>query len=65
MNSIRMLSIDEAAALIPGLSRFRVREMCIKGELPCVRAGKKYLINEAVLIQTLTNPRGVCYERKD
>ena len=55
-SNIRMLTINEAADQIPGLTKYRVREMCIKGELPHVRAGKKYLICEQVLIQHLAQP---------
>lgn len=44
-----MLTIKEAAALVDGLTEFRVRELCKSGELPCFRAGKKYLINKEIL----------------
>ena len=57
-NTVKMLTINEAAALVPGLSKFRVREMCIKGELPCIKAGRKYLICESVLMRYLTNCMG-------
>jgi len=50
----RMLTINEAAECVPGLSKWRIREMCISGELPHMRAGKKYLINEQVLVGYLT-----------
>lgn len=53
-NSTRMLTINEAAECVPGLSKWRIREMCITGELPHLKAGKKYLINEQVLIRYLT-----------
>ena len=53
---VRMLTINEAAEQVPGLTKYRIREMCIKGELPHVRAGKKYLICEEVLIRHLTQP---------
>jgi len=56
-NQICMLTINEAADRIPGLSRHHVRQMCISGELPCVMAGRKYLICEQVLIDHLTKPR--------
>lgn len=46
-----MLTIKEAAALVDGLSEYRVRQMCITGELRHIRAGKKYLINETVLLE--------------
>ena len=51
----RMLTINEAADRVQGLSKWRIREMCISGELPHLKAGKKYLINEQVLIGYLTN----------
>lgn len=55
-NNIRMLTINEAALQVPGLTKYRIREMCIRGEIPCVKAGRKYLICEAVLIRYLTEP---------
>ena len=50
---IKMLTIKEAAALVDGLTEYRVRELCKSGELPCVKAGKKYLINRDVLFRFL------------
>ena len=40
-----MLTINQAAALVDGITPYRVRQMCIHGEIPCMKAGKKYLIN--------------------
>ena len=34
-NTVKMLTINEAAKVVPGLTKYRIREMCIKGELPC------------------------------
>ena len=48
-----MLTIKEAAALVDGLTEYRVRELCRAGVLPTVKAGKKYLINRDVLIRFL------------
>ena len=48
-----MLTIKEAAALVDGLTEYRVREMCRSGDLPCIKAGKKFLINKDVLIRFL------------
>jgi len=48
-----MLTIKEAAKIIDGLSEYRIRQMCIKGELPHIRAGKKYMINQSVLLATI------------
>ena len=48
-----MLTINEAADVVPGLTAFRIRRLCISGELPCLKAGKKYLINKEVLFRVL------------
>ena len=50
---IVMLTIKEAAALVDGLTEYRVRQLCRSGELPCIKAGKKFLINKDVLITFL------------
>ena len=50
-----MLTIKEAAALVDGLTEYRVRELCRSGELPCFKAGKKYLINKEILYNFLRN----------
>ena len=49
-----MLTIKEAAALVDGLTEYRIRELCKSGELPCFRAGKKYLINKDILYKYLS-----------
>ena len=46
---ITMLTIKEAAALVDGLTEYRVRQLCRSGELPCIKAGKKYLSNKETL----------------
>ena len=51
---ITMLTIKEAAALVQGLTEFRIRELCRTGELPCIMAGKKYLINKDTLYKYLS-----------
>ena len=48
-NKPTMLTIKEAAALVQGLTEYRVRELCKSGELPCIMAGQKYLINKDTL----------------
>lgn len=53
----RVYTIKEATALVDGLSEYRIRQMCISGELPCFMAGKKYLINEEDLYKTLNIER--------
>lgn len=51
---IQMLTIKEAAELVQGLTEFRVRELCRTGALPCIMAGKKYLINKDILYKFLS-----------
>jgi len=48
-----MLTIDEAAAEVNGLTKYRIRQMCVTGELACVMAGKKYLINKSILLDKI------------
>ena len=48
-----VLTIKEAAKLIDGLTEYRIRQMCISGQLPCFMAGKKYLIAEENLYKTV------------
>jgi excisionase family DNA binding protein len=48
---VKLLTIKEAAQLIDGLTEYRVRQLCLSGELPCFKAGKKYLINENALLR--------------
>lgn len=56
MSNVKLLTINEAAQAVQGLTKHRIREMCVNGELPCVKAGRKYLICEQVLIDYLTKP---------
>ena len=53
MEKKRILTIKEAAALIDGLTEYRVRQMCITGQLPCFKAGRKYLISEENLLKAV------------
>ena len=52
---ITMLTIKQAASLVQGLTEFRVRELCKTGQLPCFKAGKKYLINKDILYKFLSS----------
>jgi excisionase family DNA binding protein len=49
----KMLTIKEAAALVDGLTPYRIRQMCIDGTLPHIKAGKKYLINKNRLFEVI------------
>ena len=46
-----MMTIKEAAQTVKGLTEYRIRRMCIDGTLPQIKAGKKYLINQDVLLK--------------
>jgi excisionase family DNA binding protein len=50
---VQMLTIKEAAALVDGVPPFRIRQMCIDGVLPHIKAGNKYLINKKQLFEVL------------
>ena len=41
----KLLTIKEASELVDGITEYRVRQMCRSGQLPCFKAGRKYLIN--------------------
>ena len=49
-NKVKLLTIKQAATVIDGLTEYRIRQLCRAGELPRIKAGKKYLINEQTLI---------------
>ena len=53
MEKRRILTIKEAAEMIDGLTEYRVRQMCITGQLPCFKAGRKYLISEENLLKAV------------
>lgn len=50
---ITMLTIKEAAALVEGLTEYRVRQMCINDQVPHIMAGNKYLINKELFLRYL------------
>ena len=52
-NRIVMLTIKEAAALVDGLTEYRVRQMCINDQVPHIMAGKKYRINKDLFLRYL------------
>lgn len=52
-NRIEMLTIKEAAALVGGLTEYRVRQMCLHDQIPHIMAGRKYLINKELLLKFL------------
>ena len=50
---VKLLTIKEAATVVEGLTEYRIRQLCLTGKLPCFKAGKKYLINENILLRFL------------
>lgn len=55
MQKKRILTIKQASQLIDGITEYRIRQMCVSGQLPCFKAGKKYLISEEALYNTVFN----------
>jgi excisionase family DNA binding protein len=53
---VKMLKINDAAQLT-GQPPSRIRQWCINGDLPHVKAGKVYLINQDVLLEFLGQPK--------
>ena len=52
-NKAKLLTIKQASQIVEGITEYRIRQMCISGELPCFKAGKKYLINENMLLKAV------------
>lgn len=52
-NKAKLLTIKQASQIVEGVTEYRIRQMCISGELPCFKAGKKYLINENMLLKAV------------
>lgn len=49
----KLLTIKEASKLVDGITEYRVRQMCRSGQLPCFKAGRKYLINADKLFKVV------------
>ena len=50
---IVMLTIKEAAALVEGLTEYRVRQMCINDQVPHILAGKQSPLPKALFLRYL------------
>ena len=50
MNKPRLLTLKEAAKLIEGLTEYRVRMLCIAGDIKYHKFGNKYMISEKELL---------------
>ena len=53
MQKKKILTIKEAALLIDGLTEYRIRQMCISGQIKCFKAGRKYLFSEEALYEAV------------
>ena len=42
----RLLTLKQAAELVEGLTEYRVRQMCINGDIKYHKFGNKYMISE-------------------
>lgn len=49
----KLLTVREAAALIDGLSAYRVRQMCLSGQLSYFKSGNRVLITKENLFQAV------------
>ena len=47
----RLLTLKESAELIDGLTEYRVRMLCINGEIKCHKFGNKYMVPEHELLK--------------
>lgn len=52
-NSRKVMTVKAAAALIEGLSEYRLRQMCLNGQVECIRAGRKILVTEAAVMRAV------------
>jgi excisionase family DNA binding protein len=43
----RLLTLKQAAALVEGLTAYRVRQLCINGDIKFHKFGNKYMISES------------------
>ena len=47
----RLLTLKQAANLIDGLTEYRIRMMCVQGEIKYHKFGNKYMISENELMK--------------
>ena len=52
---VHMLTVQEAASLIDGISQYQIRLLIKKGHLPCIHAGGTIFINRELLYRYFTN----------
>ena len=47
----RLLTLKAAAALIEGLTEYRLRRLCLDGEIRFHRFGNKYMVSDRVVFE--------------
>jgi hypothetical protein len=47
----RLLNLKQAANLVTGLTEYRVRQLCLSGEIRHYRFGKKIMLSERELLK--------------
>ena len=52
---IYLLTVEEAAEMIVGISKYQIRKMINNGRLPCVRVGHNIYINKDILKRFFIN----------
>ena len=50
-NKPRLLTLKQAAALVEGLTEYRVRQLCINNDIKYHKFGNKYMISEHELLK--------------
>ena len=54
-DKIYLLTVEEAAEMIVGISKYQIRKMINNGSLPCVRVGHNIYINKDILKRFFNN----------
>lgn len=47
----RLLSLKEAASLVDGLTQYRLRKLCIDGQIKFYKFGNRYMISEREILR--------------
>ena len=50
---MKLMTVKEAAELVDGLTEYRLRQMCLTGQVASIRAGRKILLTEEALIKAI------------
>jgi len=56
-NKVILLTIKEASETVKGLSQYHIRMLVRTGQLPSIKAGRKYFINKDVLLRYISCER--------